>query len=89
MLQRLAEQCYRADPRKQELRRLAAKRRSERTKHLRKFRRSDKEPEKKIRIEASSQHIDREPSSEPIACAFPTHGEILEAPLDKAASAAR
>ena len=41
------------------------------TKHLRKFRPSDKEPAKKIRIEASSQDIDGEQSSKPICFTAP------------------
>ena len=55
--------------------RLANKRCHEMTKHLRKFRHSGKEPAKKIRIEASSQDVDREPSSKPIFCAAPSRGK--------------
>ena len=71
-MERLARQRYLATPRAKELNRLKYQRHRERAKHLRKFLRSDKEPAKRIRIEASSQDIDREPSSEPISFTAPT-----------------
>ena len=63
---RLKKQRWRARPKGKELQRMQKERYYERTKHLRKFPRSDKEPAKRIRIEASSQDIDREQPSKPI-----------------------